>query len=457
MKLRFLSHVVGYDPISAMLSCGVQFGADTQTIDGIYKDYYEDFISEQVNNKNPLKDLFKFEKNPFGGREVVYTAHVSRNISPMFVGEDSAFADATNQGHVQLRVGQRKLMGRIRLTSEAMSDSMSSKGAFKQARKDETNGLIKDLARKEEYALCTDGRGVLGLVNEGSPTANTTLIMDSPGGIANANFGNRFVQVGMYVGLVNPATGALRASSVRQVTGVSADGANVTLSAAPTNGADNDYVVQAANSAVTDVLDTSYEHAFWGLIALVDDGTYRSNYFGVDRSVYGNFQSYVKASTGALSVDVIQQIADILDQKLNSTIDLAICHHSTRRLYIQLLDGDRRYSGDRLMRPDGGTTAIKGGDITVGEVPIKVIRDFPLDMMMLLNKGDSGWICYESEPGKWVDEDGSILVRVGTGSSGRDAFEGWYRMRKQYHCRYPGYNARLDGITGQSLVVVRAE
>lgn len=432
-------------------------GADTTTIDGIYKDYYEDFIAEQVNNKNPLKELFKFETNPFGGREVVYTSHVSRNTSPMFVGEDSAFAAAGNQGHVQLRIGQRKLMGRIRLTSEAMLDSMSSKGAFKQARKDETNGLIKDLAKKEEYALCSDGRGVLALVNEATPTANTTLILDSPGGIVNSNFGNRFVQVGMYVGLVNPATGALRAGSVAQVTAVDAVGANVTLSAAPTNGADNDYLVQAANAAVTDVLDTSYEHAFWGLIALVDDGTYRSNYFGVDRSIYGNYQSYVKASTGALSVDVLQQVADVLDQKLGSQVDLMITHHSTRRLYITLLDGDRRYSGNNLLRPDGGTVAFKQGDLTMGEVPIKVIRDFPLDMLMLLNKSESGWICYESEPGKWVDEDGSILVRDGSGTSGRDAFEGWYRMRKQYHCRYPGYNARLDGITGQSLVVVRAE
>lgn len=431
-------------------------GADTQTIDGILKDFYEDFVAEQVNNKNPLKDLFKFETEGFSGREVVYTSHVSRNVSPMFVGEDSAFADAGVQGHVQVRIGQRKLMGRIRLTWEAMHDSMSSKGAWKQARRDETNGLINDLARKQEYALCSDGRGVLGLADEATPTGNTTLELDAPGGITGDNFGNRFVQEGMYVGLVNPATGVLRAASVRKVLACNADGTDITLSAAPTNGADNDYLVQAANADVTDVLDTSYEHAFWGLIALVDDGTYRNNYFGVDRSIYPAYQSYVKASTGAFSLDTLQQVSDILDQKLGSKIDILISHHSTRRLYIDALKADRRYSGPSLMRPDGGTAAFKQGDLTMGEVPIKTIRDFPLDMMMLLDKANSGWICYDSEPGKWVDEDGSILVRVGSGATGRDSFEGWYRMRRQYHCRYPGYNARLDGITGQSLVVVRA-
>lgn len=433
-------------------------GADTQVIDGILKDYYEDFIAEQVNNKNPFKDFWRFEEVPFAGREVVYTSHISRNISPMFVGEDSAFADAGAQGHVQVRVGQRKLMGRIRMTSEAIQDSMSSKGAFKAARKDETDGLIKDLARKEEYSLCTDGRGVLALVDRADPDSDLVIPVDAPGGVTNDNFGNRFIQKGMYIGFVNPANGALRASSVVKVTAVSADGTTVTVgSTIGANVAENDYVVQAANSAVTDILDTSYEHAFWGMLALVDDGTYRNNYFGVDRSVYGTYQSYVKSSTGALSFDLLQQVSDILDQRFGVGITDLVAHHGIRRLFLNMLETDRRYTGADLKSPDGMTKSFKQGDLTIGEVPMRVIRDWPLDVMALLNKADSGWVCYQSEPGKWVDEDGSVLVRHGYGSAGRDAFEAWYRMRKQFHVRYPGYNARLDGITGQSFVVARAE
>lgn len=432
-------------------------GADTQTIDGILKDFYEDFVADQLNQKNPLKDLFRFEDAPFSGREVVYSAHVSRNVSPMFVGEDSAFADAGVQGHVPVRIGQRKLMGRIRMTYEAMIDSMSSKGAFKQARKDETDGLIRDLARKEEYALVSDGRGVLAHVDDGTPDGATTITLDNPGGITNDNFGNRFVQEGTWVSFINPATGALRASSVRQVLACSADGTSITVNAVVDSSvADNDWMVQVANSGVTDVVDSSYEHAFWGLVALVDDGTYRNNYFGVDRSIWTNYQSYVKAATGAMSVDLLQQVADVLDQKLNAKVELMLAHHSTRALYITLLNVDRRYTGEKLMRPDAGTVAFQQGDITMGEVPIKAIRDFPLDQLMLINKSDSDWVCYTSEKGKWMDEDDHILVRVGSGTTMRDSFEAAYRIRKQYHCRYPGRNARLDGITGQSLIIVRA-
>jgi hypothetical protein len=51
----------------------------------------------------------------------------------------------------------------------------------------------------------------------------------------------------------------------------------------------------------------------------------------------------------------------------------------------------------------------------LGEVPIKAIRTHPLAMMFGLDTKNSGFRRYGSEKGKWVDEDGSVLVRVGFG------------------------------------------
>ncbi len=426
-------------------------GANTATIDGLLKTNYESFIAENVNQKNPFKEIYKTETVPYGGRVTTYTAHVSRNVSPMFTGEDGAMADAGAQGHVEVNVRQKKLMGRIRITPEAIYDTSKGEYAWKQARKDEMDGLIKDLARREEYALTLDGRGVLARINGAAASATQTL--DAPGGITGSSFGNRFVMRGMFVGFVNPATGALR-SGIRKVLSVSTDGTQMTLDSSFSS-TDNDYVVQAANASVTDVLDTSFENAFWGIMALVDDGTYRDNYFDVDRDVYDSFNAYVKASTGALSLDVMQQAADVVDQKLNGKTNLLCMHHAIRRVYIAILQADRRYSGNNLMKPDGGTAAFQQGDLTMGEVPIKAVRDLPLDVVLGLDTVNSGATKYESEPGKWVDEDGRILVRVGSGSSARDAFEGWYRIRRQYHMRYPAVNWRLDGITGQTIIIVR--
>ncbi len=431
-------------------------GADKQALDAIFKDVLEEGISEGVNEKNPLRDLIKTESSPFRGREIQKLAHTSRNVSPMFVNEDAAFAEAGVQGYARFYINQKKLMARIRMTYEVMQDSTSNEGAWTSARKSEMKYLINDIARRDEHALASDGRGVLALVDE-SPSG-TVLDVDAPGGITNDNFGNRFISPGQYVAAVNPVTGALR-TTIHRVVSCSTDGTQITVdSSTHTGWADNDYIVQAANSSVTDVLDTSYEAAWWGLMGLVDDGTYRTNYFGLNRASFPAYSSYVTASTGTLSTDLLQRVSDVLDQKLGASVDMILCHHSTRRLVIQLTDADRRYSNGNLLRPDAGTVAFKQGDIPFGDVPVRAIRDFPLDVMMFLDTKNAGFTEYVSEAGKWVDEDGLVLRMVGggTGTSARDAYEAVYRVRKQYFLDEPGYCARLDGITGQNLAVVRA-
>jgi len=435
-------------------------GADKTALDAIFKEVFTEGVSEGVNNANPLRDVIKTERVPFKGLEVSRLMHTSRNVSPMFVGEDSAFAEAGVQGYVKMAIDQKKLMSRLRMTWEVMVDSTSTEGAFVSARKSEMQYLIEDMARKDEHALATDGRGVLALVDEASPNGDTTLELDAPGGITNDNFGNRFISVGTYLAFINPASGAFRTAGTdnAKVTAVNSDGTDVTVDAAANIGAtvaNSDYVVQAADKDVTSTNDTSFEKAWWGVMALIDDGTYRSSYFGVDRGDVPALSSYVTASTGALSVDLIQRVADVQDQKLNSRINLILCHHSTRRLVIQLTDADRRYMGASLMRPDPGTVAFKQGDVPFGDVPVRALRDFPLDVMMFLDTNQVGLKEYVSESGKWVDEDGNVLLRDVFTGTGRDAFEAWYRIRKQYFAEYPAHGARLDGITGQSLVIQR--
>lgn len=431
-------------------------GANTQTVDGLLKDVFEDFIAEAVNQKNPLKDVFKLKKGKFpGGRGLTFTAHVGRNAGTGFAREDSAFPAARNQKHKQGQIDQRKLMGRVRLTWEAMNDTSVSEAAFKDSKGDEMSGLIKDLARREEFSLATPGKGILAFL-AGDPGTSTTVELDNAGGLTHASFGNRYIIPGMYVGAVNPATGALR-SGVAEVLDCNEDGTDITTDATPSAWADNDYLVQVANSGTTSVLDSSYEAAFWGLPALVDDGTFRDDYFGIPRSTFKNFKSYVIAGAGALSLDVMQRIADVVDQRLGGAIDLILGHHSTRRLYIQLLALDRRYSGASLMNPDGATAAMKQGDLTVGGINFKAIRDLALDQLYFLDTANAGFMQYVSEAGKWEDGDGNVMIRDGTGTGARHAYEAWYFMRKQNFCRYPAYSGRIDGITGQTLVVVRAE
>ena len=430
-------------------------GADTTALSGLAKDVFEQGVSEGVNNSFPLTEEFPVEQVDWkGGLGHKWTHHHGRNVSPFFAGEDSAYPVAGQQLHSQGRVDMRKVMARIRMTEEAMEDLVSSEASFRNGMTDEKTRLTDDISRYEEHALGMDGRGVVALVNESSLN-DTTLELDSPGNIAGSDFGNRFIDAGRFLAAVDPASGALR-TSIKQVTAVNSDGTDVTVdSGTHTGWADNDYVVFAANASVTSLLDTTYEKAFWGLPALVDDGTNRDNYFGIARSQVESLESYVVASVGALSLDVAQRTSDVVFQKLGGIINVILMHPSVRREYIKLLDADRRYSGSDLQNPNGGTKAFTQGDLSIGEVAIKAIKSIGLAQVYFLDTKKAGFKRYVAEPGKFMDRDGSVWVREGTGTSARHAYEATYFCRKQYFCKNPGVNARWDGVTGQTLVVVR--
>lgn len=431
-------------------------GADTTALSGLAKDVFEQGVSEGVNNSFPLTEEFPVEQVDWkGGLGHKWTHHHGRNVSPFAAGEDSAYPVAGQQLHSQGRIDMRKVMARIRMTEEAMTDLVSSEASFRNGMTDEKTRLTDDIARYEEHMLGQDGRGVVALIDEATPSGDTTLELDAPGNIAGDNFGNRFIDTGRFLAAVNPANGALRAGIVK-VTATNSDGTDVTTDAAPNAAwADNDYIVFAANASVTDLLDTTYEKAYWGLPALVDDGTNRDNFFGILRSQVESLKSYVVGSVGALSLDVAQRTSDVVFQKLGGIINVILMHPSVRREYIKLLAADRRYTDGNLQKPDGGTRAFTQGDLTIGEVAIKAIRSLGLAQVYFLDTKKAGFKRYVAEPGKFMDRDGSVWVREGTGTSARHAYEATYFSRKQYFCKNPAVNARWDGVTGQTLVVVR--
>lgn len=434
---------------------GYLWGADTVALSGLEKDVYENSISEGVNNKFDLKEWFPVKEMDYnGGAGHVWSHHHGRNVSPFWANEDGAYAVAGNQTHSKGRITAKKIMGRIRLTEEAMDDLVSSEAAFRNGMTDEKTRLIDDMSRKENHSIGMDGRGVLALVNESSLN-DTTLVLDSPGGIAGTDFGNRFVDVGVFLAAVDPATGNLR-TSIRKATAASSTGANVTTDASTFTGwADNDYVVQAANGSVTDILDTSYEAQAWGLPALVDDGTYRDNYFGILRSNVESLKSYVVASLGAMSMDAAQRMADVLYNKLGGIVTGIGMHTSTRREWLKIADADRRYTGADLRTNDPSTKAFTQGDVTVDDVKIKALRTIGLAQVYFLDTEKAGFCRYIAEPGKFMDRDGSMWQRDGSGSSAKHAYEATYYRRVQNFCKNPGVNGRWDGVSGQTLVVVR--
>lgn len=424
---------------------------DVAAYDAALKEVYEKTIVPLLNSRTRTRSMFKKETGSWEGRKVRYPLNLQRNQGVMFTTENGTLPTAGNQVYVEHQVAMRYVHGRIQLSIQVIKHSRSSRGAFKRAMDQEMQGLIRDLANDLNRSMFGAGKGTLCLVNEATPTGDTTLIVDSPGGVAGATHGNRFLNPNMYIGFINPGSGALRGSASspgRKVTAVNAAGTQATLDAAPPAGtADDDIVVRIAGPGSTLVVtDSAYNQEFNGLLALIDDGTYLDTLNNVSRTTYPIFKSTVISSVGPLSADVLQRGLDVADQLGEGQISSLICHHSVRRAYLTMMDVDRRYMGGDLSSPDGGTKAAKQKDITFGNIPWQTDKDAPYGMLFGADFSTATrWVEVE---GEWADDDGTILLRL----SNQDAYEARYRLFENYSLDRPASCVRWDGITANVVV-----
>jgi hypothetical protein len=426
---------------------------DRVSFDAVLKDVYEGGIREVVPTKTPfLTKMQEGDNTMWSGREVVYPSKVGRNQGVGWATEMGALPTAGKQKYVDSRIPCRWMYGKISLSAQVMKSSEASRGSFAPAFQQEMDGLIKDLQNERGRAIWGTGQGILAFVNGAAASATQTL--DNPGGYVGATNGARYINPGEIIGFVNPATGALRANSIRTVQSFNTTGTQIVLDSTFSS-TDNDYIVRAHNTSVTDVSDTSYQKEIMGFGGLVDDGTFVQTLHNVNRTTYPIFQSAVLTGVGAWSADAMQRAIDVADQRGGGDISDIGMHQSLRRLYITSMETNRRYTGADLQSPDGGTKAAKGEMISFGGIPITVDKYAPYNTAFAFDF--SGFRHYSLVKGEWAQEDGAILSRVGTGTSASDSFEAFYRIWDNFHNEYPNRCARLDGYTGTTITVVHID
>jgi hypothetical protein len=312
-------------------------------------------------------------------------------------------------------------------------------------------GVIRDVAAEFGRIIWGTGSGVLAICN-GDPGTTTTVTVDSPGGIAGATNGSRFLRPGQLITFVVPAAGTLVGSADETITARAAAGTTVTIgSAAATGIADNDVIVRANKAGLTDISDTGYNQEPEGLLAANDDGTYVATYHGINRTAYPLLASTVITVNGALSADVLQRLLDVTNERGDADTTLITSHSSVRRAYLTMMENDRRYQAQDLMNPDAGTRAAKNRNLSFGGIEWETDKYHPYGMVM--THDTSGYRRYVEVAGEWADEDGSVLRPTGAGSSFSDQWEAFYRIWQNFHNERPAACGRLDGVTASVVVV----
>ena len=423
-------------------------GETLTNLDGILKDVYQNVVTEQVAIFSPITDKFEeVTEFEFDGRLAREAAIMSFNEGVMAIPEAANLPTAGNFDPEQFQIKMKYIYGSFQMTKQMMESAKNSKGAFKNAMSTSMDTLIRNIKRERARMIWGAGKGILAYVNGGA--TSTTLTVDSPGGVAGATGGARYLRKGMIIACINPGDGTMRASTVATISAVAATGLSVTIPS--TTVTDNDYIVRASTTAETAAAGTSYNQEPVGLLGLVDDATYLDTISALARATYPQLNSRVQASVGALSLDAIQLNFDVASQLGDANIDTLACHHSVRRAYLALLEADRRYTAGDLKKPDGGTVAAKPRSskayVTFGDVPMVEDKYAPYGMLFGL---DSKYFKkYTQIKGEWANESGAILRQV----TGQDTWTAFYRIFENYHCSRPNTCFRMDGITANAVYV----
>lgn len=414
--------------------------------DAMLKEYYEPAVVSQIENKTRLLKSFGEADGPtVDGRRIIYPIHIGRNSAVMSSVEGAQLPTPGRQNYVDVNITLRKTVGRINVTKDVIDASRTSRGAFKRALPTEMDRLVKDIADYRNEMLCGFGTGIVGRISGAAGASATTLTLKDPGGFTGTVNPNRFVQRDQLLAVVR-AGAVIGVYTVVQPIESGSFNQMIVGSNAITS-ADNDILVRAANTTVTSVIDTDFQNAVMGLLGLVDDGTFVQNIHGIDRVTYPVYRSFVLSSVGALSLDAMQRGFDAAETKGEGEVRTMWCEHSVRRAYLQLLEADRRYTNEKLSRPDGGTVAAKGGDVTFGAVPFKTERDFPYGFIVGVD--DDTMERYVNVRGQWEDTDGNILFR----SANTHDFTALWYMKDNFACNRPNASFRMDGITVSVLAI----
>jgi len=427
--------------------------ADTNTLDALLKDDYGPALWSQLNDETPMVDMFEREDNAsWEGRQHLEAILVNRNRGAYATAEGGAIPTAGRQQVENYRIPMRYIHGAIQVTAQLMKATKSNKGAFVRGMRLEMDRLLDDLRVLRNFYMWGDGRGIRALVNGGSPSG-TSIAVDAPGGVAGSTNGARYINVGDELAVINPATGTLRETTTNTVTAINSTGSTLTLDGDNTwsSISDNDFLVKAyGNDATLALEDTEWNHPPMGMLGMVDDGTNVNTYFGLSRTTFPLLQSLVISNVGALSADIIQRAIDVSAQMGRGIIKYHVMHPSTRRAYASLMENDRRYTGEKLLKPDLGLITAKDGQggLDFGGTGIEVDHWAPYATWFGLDNRSS--VRYVMSDGEWVDEDGAVLSRSTTAV---DTFDAIYRIYENFACLQPNQSFRLDNISSNIVVV----
>ena len=141
-----------------------------------------------------------------------------------------------------------------------------------------------------------------------------------------------------------------------------------------------------------------------------------------------------------LAVPQLQAVLDRMTLASDSEPDVILCNPLQRTRLTTVANAQAVLN----LNPGAASTRVADQGYTgyaFGGIPVKTSRHVDNGCMIFLNT--KSWKMTELESGKFADEDGNVLSRVGV----IDAFEGFYKWYYNLVCTQPNRNGMLCGLS----------
>ena len=364
----------------------------------ILKNNYQGPIVTQFNDEMAIYRELEKGKEKWSGLKVIRPLKVRRNTGIGATTDGGTLPKIGNDAVLQAEIAAKYNYLRFGLTGPMIAASKGDKGAFISMMSHGMESGMNDSKNDVNRQLFWTGRGDLALVNA-NVVASTALVAK---GRESTEDGDKFLDVGMVIDVIN-SSGVATASGV-EITAmtVSAGLATLTLSAAVSVAADEIIVRSGAGN-----------NEIQGLLTALDGGT--TTIFGVDRSIYRQYQgNVVSASGGQLTLSAMKQASNLGRKRGGGKYSAVFCDYDSERFYEKLLVADKRYVG-RVVG-DGSFSSKDENYLEHGGSKVIPDKDCPSRFLFIDAKQWKKYVLSEFE---WADETGSPMIA----QTSSDAFE----------------------------------
>lgn len=395
---------------------------------GLLKNVYSQYREKVQNLVTPFLAQLQRAKagGPrnlrWGGNNVFFDVVTGRPSGATF-SSAGWFPNDTTATEVQANVGVVRAYTTRQIDGLAFIGTQSKDAAFETiARK--TMDEIKDASTLlMQQALHNKPDGIVALVSSYTAGPPTTVVVNSPYGIANAGQGSLLISVGDTIAILNPSGAAVRGRAQVTAISVSGDNSTLTLSAAIAGTTAADWVVKATNN------DTSYNSAMNGLINITNRGGAYNTLHNVTAPIWNTIRMVAGTDTPDVNQPtesdiwvLIQRIAGLSGKDAMSRPQdfLLMTTPGVAQKLMESFVGQRRFDAPAF------NTQIKGGYKAVQICGINCVTDYyiPAGTIYLLHLPSLAWV--DAKDWGFVEFEGAGPWRW---LQGRDAFEttyGWY-------------------------------